>query len=435
MKRLTLVLLFAMHLFFKEGISQDTLKYTPYDSLISRHGYYDTYTWRTNSVFDHRYDVVYDLEKYNKLQADKLKYNGTIFFHRTKFPESIDLKSLKNSNIKFSETYFYKGVYAAGYNFGNIHIFTGYPVKMIDFHWIEADTLTLILDQSIDSLNIWRCNFNQLNITSTKFMGGIDLTGVTLNYQLVLKNNNMPASLKLNYLKIKNPDGYLDLRSNFIDTSKNHNPANICYISLYGFDFSKLLAPANVFDIAFNSEDAFNYRENVYQNMIANCAAVGLIESRNLWDIRYKRAKINNDFPIWVSKPLILFNKYWWGFGYEKWRILVIWLPLMFLVFFVINTFIALSLNNSVYKDKDLKFDEFRVKLSALKERKSPWYMWVWFKMKYSFFYTASIYFGLRIKHGDLNYNHFGGLIYIYLIYLSGTLHLAFSLSYILAIY
>ena len=56
-----------------------------------------------------------------------------------------------------------------------------------------------------------------------------------------------------------------------------------------------------------------------------------------------------------------------------------------------------------------------------------------WQRVSYALFYTAAIYFNFKLRHEAVNYKNLGGLLYLYLIYCVGILHVAFGvLGYIL---
>ncbi|MFD2937078.1 hypothetical protein [Spirosoma flavum] len=201
-----------------------------------------------------------------------------------------------------------------------------------------------------------------------------------------------------------------------------------CEIFIKNTDASKFILPYDNFLLRFGDDASLDEKGSVYESIINTCKQVGMTESAQNWDIEYRKLQLNHDWPI-LGKYIIFFNEYWWLFGYEKWRILLKWLPLFFLFFFFINMLVIDKLYSSVYKDEDIgkAFAKWSGRVPILNVLK--------YRISYTFFFTAMIYFGLKLNHEAINYKNLWGLFYLYFMYLVGSIHIAFALSYILSAY
>lgn len=205
------------------------------------------------------------------------------------------------------------------------------------------------------------------------------------------------------------------------------NKYNKCLINLRGTDASRFLLPYENFTIEtrYNSYEGLT---SIYEGLIKACKEEGMTESAQKWEIEYKKLQINHDWPK-LGGFIIVFNTVWWNFGYEKWRILLKWLPILFTFFFLINTLCIKWLYNKVYQDNEIG------KVFSEKQNVKPMLNKLSYRISYTLFYTAVIYFGLKLRHESVNYKNIWGLLYLYLMYIVGAIHVAFALSYILSAY
>ena len=104
----------------------------------------------------------------------------------------------------------------------------------------------------------------------------------------------------------------------------------------------------------------------------------------------------------------------------------MIWLPLFFLFFWLYNYYNIQKLWDYMYKDTELG-SNFKNLTPDFETGKNL--------LAFSFFYTAVIYFGFKLRHDSVNYDYTRGLLYLYFMYAVGTVHMAFAFSYILSAY
>jgi hypothetical protein len=192
-------------------------------------------------------------------------------------------------------------------------------------------------------------------------------------------------------------------------------------------DGYKFIIPSERFDIQF--DDSFSLGEQIMflERLGRRCQEEGMIESYKNWDIL--RKKITNNYNWPTIGPLInLFQHYLWLFGYSP-ILLVYWLLLIFLTFWILNYIFIEHLIKHAYFDESLgqNFPNRMVPNSSPDssqpfDNRSE-------RAAYSFLYTAVIYFGVKINHEAVNYRNAWGMAYVYLMYVSGTAHLALAFA------
>jgi hypothetical protein len=212
--------------------------------------------------------------------------------------------------------------------------------------------------------------------------------------------------------------------------TRTGNPEAKCIILLSGTDVNRLLLPFDRFMIKFDPEDSFEEKVSMYEGLIKSCKDAGMLESAQGWDIEYRQQQNIQRFRQ-LGYVINFFNETWWNFGYARWRILVIWLPLLFLCFLTYNYWQIERLWSKMYQDVELG-GNYRGKAG---NSPTPIFKNWQKRFSFTFFYTAVIYFGFKIRHEAVNYNYTRGLLYLYFMYAIGTIHMAFAFSYILSAY
>lgn len=227
----------------------------------------------------------------------------------------------------------------------------------------------------------------------------------------------------------------IDFRLCKIDSLQKRSPGSKCNIKLEGTDLSKVLLPHNLFTLSFDESTNYEMKTGIYEAIIKTCTDNGMVESAQDWDIEYRRFKNVNNLGWFIGGIVNFLNRWWWNFGYSKQYILLGWLPALFMGFWLINIFRIKYLYNEVYRDEEigatfLEKHKEKYGLSDELEFKDRKY-----KASYAFFYTATIYFGFKLKHEAVNFANPRGMAYLYLMYALGAIHVAFALSYILNVY
>lgn len=218
----------------------------------------------------------------------------------------------------------------------------------------------------------------------------------------------------LDFSNIQNITNRIDLT--VIKTELTPNTKVKRGINLTNTDISKFKLDYSLFYLIFDTTATFEYRSNVYQSLLNNFKNDGYTESYELLDKEYKTFLYNHKqekFFLWL-------DKYWWGFGYSKYFIFY-WILGFIATFTFINLFFYPYLNKEVYKVGNVKtFYLFRTPKKIL----SVFY--------YSLVYTAVLFFSLSVKLENLKYKYWIAVIYIFLIYISGIVCIAYLANFVI---
>jgi hypothetical protein len=120
-----------------------------------------------------------------------------------------------------------------------------------------------------------------------------------------------------------------------VDFSKAKKVDSICKINIYGTDISKIKLRYEMFKLYFPKKDniPFELQANVYEQLLNNFKKNGYIRSYEKLDKEYKELYYIEKGGMY--KIVNLFQKYWWGYGYDKLSILLY--TIGFFVFFWSN--------------------------------------------------------------------------------------------------
>lgn len=280
---------------------------------------------------------------------------------------------------------------------------------------------------------------DEVSFVRACFGDALDFREVTFTKPPVFLDAQLPDRLAFNGIRFLYPltsdvSSKIDFRRARTDSLRNRRAPLInwkekCRIMIDGTDAGRFLLPHDRFYLEFGEWATYDERMSTYETIIKTCQEAGMIESVEGWDIEYRA--FQNDYKFGrFGEYINFFNEWWWNFGYDRWRILVIWLPFFFLCFLTYNYFRLPQLWNRMYKDPELGkvFRKARASIQVPEEHGSK-------RFAFAFFYTAVIYFGFKIRHEGVNYDYTRGLLYLYFMYAVGTLHMAFALSYILSAY
>lgn len=348
---------------------------------------------------------------------EKISFNDAIL-NNTEFNDVAFLQSVGFNGCSFKENIEFIGV-----NFYSTFKFTSIlSMKKCSFLCTFHESVNF--DNSVFYGNLF---FGQ-----TEFLKNASFVGAKFIGDVKFDLTQLPDTLNFAYLQLDSLKKDIDFRMCFIDSTKRSH-GNKCVIILSKTDVSKLVLPSHLFtvdlglynnlleDLGFKNYE-MDELTRVYEQLIKKSRDLGLMSSSEGWDIEYQTRKNELQFGF-SGKVLNFINLYWWNFGYSKGRILWLWLPLLYIIFSTINYFNLDWMVNKVYFDdgfgKNYKLNYKRITT-------------VYERIAYSLFYTAAIYFNFRLRHEAVNYMNLGGLLYLYVIYLTGILNVAFGvLSYI----
>ncbi len=201
-------------------------------------------------------------------------------------------------------------------------------------------------------------------------------------------------------------------------------------------DASNFLIPSDKFDIIFGERVPVRKQLIVLEQIKTKCKNEGLIDSFVDWDIKYNKLT-NVENWSWFGYIINIIQMCWWNFGYSKWLIVILWMPFSFTIFWLASFYNLQYIIDNVYYDPelgrnyiiDIKYDG---KLSKREIQRRNIDIILNNKLAYTFFFTAVIYFGFKIRHDAVNYQNFKGMIFIYALYLTGTFHVAYAIGYLL---
>lgn len=199
-----------------------------------------------------------------------------------------------------------------------------------------------------------------------------------------------------------------------------------CVLFAAGTDLSRIVLPSNLFTLGQSPYSSYDDIALQYEQIIKKCHEVGISDSEKGWTIDYKKFGNFHHYGIVGGWIINFLNEWFWNFGYNKERILFIWLPFCFLAFFIFNLINLKWIISKVYFDSELGKNfigehekEFYLEKVTLDKS---------FKIKYAFFITSVIYFNLKINQEAINYQNTKGILYFYLLYATGTINVIFGI-------
>lgn len=194
-----------------------------------------------------------------------------------------------------------------------------------------------------------------------------------------------------------------------------------CNIFLFNVDISKFHIDYIHFKLLFTDPSPSGHyiiptdeREGIYESLLKNFKDRGQNESYKLLDIEYREFK-------WSIAPIYIrwwgfLDKWWWNYGYNK-EWVFLW-AIGFLFLFSIITFTKINyLNKEVYVIENIPF------ISSVSTGRRIWY---------SIIYTCSLFFRLTLKLDKIKYTHILWTIYIFIVYLSGIICIAYMANFVL---
>ena len=254
----------------------------------------------------------------------------------------------------------------------------------------------------------------------------------------------LPDTLVFTEINLNGIEENVDFREFVLDSLRKRQGHDAkCRLYLDGIspnNLAKLIIPFNLFELDFpdstyvSNATPFPYAEKevIYETVIKKCRDVGMMESVQGWSIAYQKFQNEHEFGS-IGILFNWLNETWWNFGYAKWRILYLWTPFFFIVFCLINYLTLESQLRRLYFDPTIGQNYRDTKLENPTEMIDYFAKDRWEKLAYTLHYTGVIFFGIKVKHEALNFRSFGWVLYFYLVFIVGILHLAFSFNYIVS--
>jgi len=193
-------------------------------------------------------------------------------------------------------------------------------------------------------------------------------------------------------------------------------------MEFYNTDFKEAqLVYSPGMSLAFTNETIPDNISNTYQSLLGKFKTDNKPESYKLLDIEYRNYKAAHGtrwdkFSNWV-------NLVWWNYGYAKLRILL-WALGFLLLFWILNSLLWTKLQQ-LYP-MPLKFD--------LGDKLETPVMYNLRKLILIFFYTAFIFFSVKIEFNQLTYRKIAITLYFFTQFLIGLICLFFIVNALLKI-
>jgi hypothetical protein len=310
--------------------------------------------------------------------------------------------------------------------------------KFVQFNnsFESTDFVYVEVDQAKKRLEFANCKFSNLFelsgvihehglvMRTCEFVEGADFSyssfsdSVVLDHVIFLKNPKftnctLPDSIHLENVEF-NGGELVDFSS--CQLRKN---ASKCVLQLSNTPVYKIVLPYDLFQFDQSIEEQYDESVaiSIYESLIRNCKEAHLTQSAERWDIEYQQYRNRARFGILGSAFNYLQEK-WWNFGYDRDRVLFVWLPTWFFIFFMIN-YIFLNPLLEIYNDEEIRKSFAEEKKRIGKRR----------RFIYAMIYTSVIYFSPKLSISAMSFKHLGVLSYIFFIYLMGTLHVVIGIA------
>lgn len=290
-----------------------------------------------------------------------------------------------------------------------------------NYHFIHdtIESLTLnCLEPSIDTAkNLIFTTFDACHIQ-------------TIVFEICSKNFNrnvyFTPSTSIDTVHLRNaPESAFDI-SHFIPNASASKPRIISFYSTFP-DSIRL----NYRYYKLNPKSVDNYHKKdpdvvhkIYQNLMSVQEENGYKEGKQKLDIEY------NDFLLrheWSFDRF--FSKHWWNYGYNK-ELIFKWTLGLFCLFFFTNLFTLKYLYYKIYPMKPLH-SHFEQNYTD-----DSWVQKTFYHIGGTFFYSALIFFGIRLEVSNFNINRtikdYIAATYLYSFYVIGIICLVFIANYVL---
>ncbi|WP_419660989.1 pentapeptide repeat-containing protein [Desulfosarcina variabilis] len=368
---------------------------------------------------------------------------GELYLNNTSANTLISFEGVTfENNVLIQGTKFSKDIYFIGSNFqkeaifydceffGNVYFigatFNG-GVSFLRSHFNNEVTFRESIFKT--DANFSETTFkNKTNFSLASFLGKVDFSYSTFLSRSVDFSSSMFYNSIIFY-KTKMPneinfDGVSIEKEIDFTSIGNHVEDDKCLINLYGTTIDKIRLNYQQIKLQFEPKLSFDQISNIYYMLLKKQKNDGFTKSYELLDLDYQKIYY---FKGIEKKYLYWINKIWWNFGYNKERIFLhaLW---MFSLFFIINYIGFEYFVNHVYVVNNLK--------EAIEKNRKK-YIITKFKVKMLpavFYYTSLIFFGLNLNIDNFNFSRPFGVAYIFAIYLSGLVCIAYMFNYIISI-
>lgn len=347
---------------------------------------------------------------------------GINFKSQFSFNERIIKSKLDFSNIIFSES------------FNSVRTKFGFDTSFLTVKFNNSNFSSCSFNRQIKFIG---CSFKGLNFELCQFGSSITIMNSNFEEGIKLKETSLPDSLFF----------YDNKFSRDVDFSTALNSKFKCKIFLIlnnYTDLSNIILPSDKFTLGFEKipskdtliEIPFQYKAYAYEQIIKKCQSLGMTESVQGWTIEFKELKNIHYYSETWGTALNWLHNIWWGFGYERQRIIYCAISLFF-IFSLLNILLMPNLLRKTYYDAEISKNFLPADTNNAEKlidhllNESKGYRIFINVFTYSLHYTGIIFFGLKVKHEALN-TKTPWVLYFYFVYIIGIIHLAGIAAYIL---
>ena len=362
-------------------------------------------------TFDEAMDYSQDTFKYYKT------FSNTTFSSNAFFNDAIFV-----SKVDFEYTHFKCRAYFPWTKFKD---FT-------NFYWAGFDKAAIFHFTEFDSISFIQTHFySYAEFNQAKFKNYADFRGARFFSYATFDKAMIECDLDFRAVKF-GENGILDLSNVQFENSKVIN------IMLTDVDISKIKMRYNNFRLAFDSSDDINSREAVYLDLLNRLIQLNYIEDAIKLDKEYQEWKYLEKDPNNKHWLVNAFQKYWWGYTYDKYLILYNTFYIYFF-FFLINMMLIYPICYEIYSIDIIEKRLFEIKSLPFIKRNIK-------KITPTLLYTGLIFFGVYFNTVNMNKKSLFkgwrflkiewkilGVIYFFVMYLSGFFCLGYLVNFVLS--
>ena len=261
---------------------------------------------------------------------------------------------------------------------------------------------------------------DSINLENAKINYPIDLSSCTSEISYACVSNLTLEMQESNIYNLLTND--IDPVKIDCDTFYRRSPI---VVSCYGIGDQAILMDYNYFTV----DKSYENKDKVaaqYEILLNGFRKQGFTDSYKLCDMEYQKFKAFEQGEFF-DQVAYWFKKGWWNLGYSRHWILY-WTLGFFSIFYLVSYRCLGELLYNVYTIK--KIEQYYS--SHGKYYRPSYFDSLWTRMTLSFYYTALIFFGIRMTHENFYYKNFGWTIYIYFVFTSGIVCLGFLANWII---
>ena len=401
-------------------------------------GYFDDAQFDSSAIF--RKAVFNEVVYFRGAQFDSMAaFRGAEFqllanFHRSKFnywaefdyarfgyiayfPEARFMDQSSFTNVVFGSRVDFR--YA---RFKKVHF------SLTEFHGTTRFSYAVFMENTYFNGAIFS---KDISFEYSRFRSDLSFANAQFDGNASFRNVELPEILSFESVKTATT---IDLTAARLDSTLQAE-GRFCRIDLRDAPIEKFKLRYDKFRVyqpTSINQTEYERLTNVYEGLLKNFKDHGYRTSYETLDKEYQAFKDmqNPDATVW-KRILNQANFYWNNYGYNKERI---WLYTLgfFLFFYLINVFWLQRLATQVFPIAAIS-DRMTTNVYLQSYALRKLHMFLWYRCTYAFYYTALIFFGLKVSTDQLNFDRPLSVFYIFLQYTLGLICLGYLANFIIA--